>query len=122
MVTFARGAVGKISATDAVFMPYWFNMQLFGTDGAIQCDNQAFLRSVESDEPTIIPGTIPNSGAVCHHPFEGMIAELINSIRNGVETSCNIFHAENTHAVCFAAEKSARSGGTPIRLHSTLMP
>ena len=108
IVMFENGIVGKISASDEVFMPYVFNIALFGREGAIRL-NQFYATTTQGYE--IIPGTVPDSGAVWHHPFQGMIHELVDSIQNNKKTSCSIEDAVNTHLVCYAIEQSARDGG-----------
>jgi len=112
-VTFRNGAVGKISATDEVFMPYVFNILVFGNDGVIRL-NRYYARNSERKDYSTIPGTVPDSGAVDHHPFNGMIEELIECIQQNRETSCSLQETLNTHLVCFAAEASARRGGRKI--------
>ena len=113
LVKFENSIVGKISATDEVFMPYVFNISLFGKEGAIQLNKFYSKRSL-SKTYEIIPGTVPDSGAVWHHPFRGMIQEFIDCIRENRETSCSLRDAVNTHAACFAIEESARRGGEKI--------
>lgn len=112
-VTFRNGAVGKISATDEVFMPYVFNVLVFGNDGVIRL-NRYYARNSEGEDYSTIPGVVPDSGIVDHHPFNGMISEFIECIHQNRETSCSLQEALNTHLVCFAAEASARKGGRKI--------
>lgn len=114
LATFEDGTIAKISATDEVFMPYQFNIRLLGENGCIQL-NKFYARSAESEKDFLtIPGTVPGSGAVAHHPFRPMIAELIKCIRSDKDTSCSLENAMNTHLACFAAEESARHHGKRI--------
>lgn len=115
LMTFENGVVGKVSATDEVFMPYCFNIQLFGNSGAIRL-NRFYAKSTGKHEYTTIPGVLPDSGAVTHHPFTGMMSEFIECIRQGTDTSCSLQDALNIHLACFAAEESARRSGITIRL------
>ncbi|MBI2640130.1 MAG: Gfo/Idh/MocA family oxidoreductase [Candidatus Sungbacteria bacterium] len=115
VVRFENGVIGKISATDEVFMPYVFNVALFGGDGSIRL-NQFYSRHSHSKTIETIAGIVPDSGAVWHHPFRGMVQELIDCIIQNKETSCSLRSAVNTHLVCFAAEESARRGGVKICL------
>lgn len=115
LVKFANGVVGKISATDEVFMPYIFNVHIFGTDGSIRL-NKFYARNSNQKSFETIPGIIPDSGAVWHHPFRGMIQEFVDCIKKNKETSCNFEHTMNTHLACFAAEESAENGGDKIIL------
>lgn len=97
-------------------MPYWFNVQIFGTDGVIRNDNQLYTRDFPYKDWQTIQGVVPDSGAVWHHPFEAMIAEFIECVRHQIDPACNLFDAGNTHRACFAAEESARRGGVTIRV------
>jgi predicted dehydrogenase len=51
-----------------------------------------------------------------HHPFRDEIDELIACVREGRETSMNVFDAQKTMEVCLAADRSAALGGQPIAL------
>lgn len=113
IVKFKNGIIGKISATDEVFMPYVFNISIFGNDGAIRL-NQIYSKHSAIKQWEIIPGAVPDSGAVWHHPFRGMISEFIDCIIQNRQTSCNFENSINTHLACFAAEESARRGGEKI--------
>lgn len=115
LVKFANGMIGKMSATDEVFMPYLFNIMLFGKDGSIRL-NRFYSRRSLSKIPEMIEGMAPDSGAVWHHPFRGMLQELIDCIVQNRETSCSLRDSLNTHLVCFAVEESARRGGEKICL------
>ncbi len=108
LVMFENGIVGKISASDEIFMPYVFNIALFGREGVIRL-NQFYATTTQGYET--IPGTVPDSGAVWHHPFQGMIHELVNCIQQNKKTSCSIEDAVNTHLACYAIEESAKDGG-----------
>ena len=94
-------------------MPYVFNISLFGNDGAIRL-NQFYSKDSSSRNFETIPGAVPDSGAVWHHPFQGMIQEFIDCITHDQETSCNLTNSVNTHLACFAAEESAQRGGEKI--------
>ena len=57
-----------------------------------------------------------DSADVTHHPFQGEIDELVDCVREGRETSINVFEAQKTMEVCLAADKSAEDGGRPVAL------
>jgi predicted dehydrogenase len=119
LVRFANGMAGKVSACTEQWMPYQFNVDVLGTDGALR-DNQFYTRSK-------LPGTLgwanfptilPNSGAVSHHPFPAEIDHFIECIRNGVESHASLHNVVNTHEACFAVDESGRNGGRPVRVTS----
>lgn len=110
LMKFENGAIGKISATDEIFMPYEFNINLFGDEGVIRL-NRLYSRHSVSKNYEIIEGVVPDSGAVWHHPFKGMIQEFVDCIDSGRETTCSLAESLNTHLVCFAVEESASRGG-----------
>ncbi len=117
-VKYAGGAAGKISGSTEFYMPYVFNVEVFGDEGAIR--NNRFYSKV-------LPGQngfgefetiLPDSGAVSHHPFPEMVSHFVDCILNDVESHDNLANAVNTHQACFAAEESAANGSTPIRLEA----
>ena len=116
IVKFANGTVGKVSAGTAQWMPYVFNVDLFGPDGSIR-GNKLYSRKLpgQTDFATI-PTIPPDSGAVAHHPFQDEIDHFVDCIRSGVESHVNLADAVNTHEVCFAAEQSSAAAGRTIHL------
>ena len=76
ILKFANGTVGKVSAGTAQWMPYVFNVDLFGPDGSIR-GNKLYTRKLpgQTDLATI-PTIPPDSGAVAHHPFQEEIRPL----------------------------------------------
>ncbi|MDE2994584.1 MAG: Gfo/Idh/MocA family oxidoreductase, partial [Chloroflexota bacterium] len=116
IVKFANGKIGKVSAGTAQWMPYVFNIDLFGPDGSIR-GNKLYTRKLpgQTDFATI-PTIPPDSGAVAHHPFQEEIDHFVDCIRDGVESHVNLADAINTHEVCFAAEQSSAAAGRTIHL------
>ena len=114
LVTFASGAMGYVSACTEQWMPYVFNIELFGADGAIR-GNRFYSRKLPGATGFVeIPTVMPDSGAVAHHPFRGEIDHFVDCIRTGRESHVNLADAANTHQACFAADESAAAGGTPV--------
>jgi predicted dehydrogenase len=119
VVTFANGKIGKISACVEQWMPYQFNVDLLGTDGAIR-DNRFFSRKlVGATDWTTFPTVTPNSGLVSHHPFDGEIDHFIDCVRNNVESHVSVHDAVNTHEAVFAIDRSSKQGGVPVPLPLT---
>lgn len=116
LVTFASGAVGYVSACTEQWMPYVFNIDLFGDGGSIRGNrffSQHFPGAIGFAE---IPTITPDSGDVAHHPFRQEIDHFVDCIRSRRESHVSLRDSVNTHEACFAADRSAAAGGTPIRL------
>ena len=116
LVRFAGGSMGKVSACTSQWMPYQFNIDLFGTEGVVR-GNRFYSRRLPgltglADLPTVLP----DNGDVAHHPFPQEIDHFIDCIRTGRQSPVSLQQAVNTHEACFAADMSAAQGGRPIRL------
>jgi predicted dehydrogenase len=71
------GVMGYVSACTEQWMPYVFNIELFGADGAIR-GNRFFSRKLPGATGFVeIPTITPDSGDVAHHPFQGEIDQLV---------------------------------------------
>lgn len=116
IVKFAKGAIGKTSASFDVQCPYAFNIDLLGEKGTIR-DNrihaQAFFAG-QTDWITV-PTIRPDSGDVTHHPFDGEISHFVDCILTDTESHVNLADAARTHAVCYALERSYLEG-RPVKL------
>lgn len=117
-VKYASGAAGKISGSTEFFMPYVFNVEVFGDEGAIR-NNRFYSKALPGQTGFGAFETImPDSGAVSHHPFPDMVSHFVECILSDVESHDNLANAVNTHQACFAAEESASNGSIPIRLEA----
>ncbi len=116
LVRFANGMAGKVSACTEQWMPYQFNIDILGTDGALR-DERFYTRKLPGTTGwATFPTVPPNSGLVAHHPFPGEIDHFIDCIRSGVESHASLRDAVNTHEACFATDRSSAAGGVPIAL------
>lgn len=116
VVKFANGTIGKVSACVEQWMPYQFNVDLLGTDGGLR-DDRFYSRTLPGVTDWVsFPTVLPASGAVSHHPFQGEIDHFLECVRDDVESHASLRDAINTHEVCFAVDRSAAEGGTPIRI------
>ena len=110
------GVMGYVSACTEQWMPYVFNIELFGADGAIR-GNRFYSRKLPGATGFVeIPTITPDSGDVAHHPFQGEIDHFVACVRSGKESHVNLADAVNTHQACFAADRSAAGGGVPVDL------
>lgn len=114
---FAGGAIGKTSTLLDSDMPYAFNIDLVGTEGTMR-DNRLWTKKLLPGQTTwaSVPTIMPDSGAVEHHPFDAQMNHLVDCIRTGQESHCNVADAYHTHEVCMAIDQSLAQGGHPVRL------
>jgi len=117
LLKFRGGAVGKTSALLDAQMPYQFNIDLAGTDGTLR-DNRLWSTRLLPGQTgwTTMATIIPDSASVHPHPFDAQFAHLVQSIRSGGESHCDIADAYRTHEVCLAIDRSVAAGGQPVRL------
>lgn len=116
IVQFSGGAAGKISGSTGFFMPYVFNIEVFGDEGVIR-NNRFYTRQNPGQEGfEEFPTVSPDSGAVSHHRFPDMVDHLVQCILDDRVSDDSLEVAVNTHLACFAAEQSAANGSVPIRL------
>lgn len=113
---FSNDAMGYVSACTEQWMPYVFNIDLFGSDGAIRGNRFSTRKLPGAIDFIEIPTVTPDSGAVAHHPFQEEINHFVDCIRSGQESHVNLADATNTHEACFAADHSAAASGAPLVL------
>ena len=98
-------------------MPYSFNIDLAGTDGALR-DNRVWSKKLFPGQTgwSTIDTLLPDSGAVDHHPFDAQIEHRVESIRSDRPMHCDVADAYLTHELCLAFDRSAAEGGQPVKL------
>lgn len=116
VVKFRSGIVGKVSALFDCEMPYSFNMDLAGTKGTIR-DDRLWSKKLFPGQTgwTKCATTLPDSGDVHHHPFDGEIDHFVRCILDDRESHCNMADAYRTHELCMAIDRSLELGGS-VRL------
>jgi UDP-N-acetyl-2-amino-2-deoxyglucuronate dehydrogenase len=117
---FQGGAIGKTSTIFDAEIPYQFNIDLLGTEGALR-DNRLWSHRLLPGQKgwTTMQTTLPDSGAVDHHPFDAEINHLVDCILENRESHCNVADAYRTHEVCMAIDRSLADGGRPVKLPLT---
>jgi predicted dehydrogenase len=117
ILKFDDGSIGKTSALFDADMPYAFNIDLVGTEGTLR-DNRIWSKKLLPGQTgwTTMQTTMPDSGAVEHHPFDAEINHFVECILQGRESHCNIADAYRTHELCIAIDRSIAAGGKPVRL------
>lgn len=108
LVRFEDGTIGKVASSIECAMPYVFNIQLLGDQGAIR-NNQLFTQRWPGQKDWAeIPTVLPNSGDVTQHPFLDEASHFVDCIVNNTESHAALQDAALTHEICFASEISAR--------------
>lgn len=117
VMKFQSGIVGKVSALLDCEMPYTLNVDLAGTEGTLR-DNRLWSKKLFPGQTgwTTIPTILPNSADVDHHPFDAEMSHLVDCIRQGRESHCNLADAYRSHELCMAIDRSLAEGGRPVRL------
>jgi hypothetical protein len=63
-----------------------------------------------------IPGIMPDTAEVTHHPFQAEVDHLIECVISDKESYCNLEDAVNTHEAAFAAMISEREDNRVVKL------
>ena len=132
-------ALAHVTSSTDFMLPYTFQIELMGSRATLRQDliqtigdplDLAGLQKANpfpdvrleagadgSGRPGIrIHTRMPESADVSHHPFKDEMDELVDCVLNGRETSISVFDAQKTMEACLAADRSAESGGVPIKL------
>jgi predicted dehydrogenase len=133
------GAIGHVTSSTDFMMPYSFGVELMGDRATVRdnlllwSEHKLDLEELRAANPfpdvTLENGTfgtaspairivtrMPDSADVEHHPFQGEIDELVESVLARRETHLNVHDAQKTMEICIAADRSAAKGGQVIRL------
>jgi predicted dehydrogenase len=108
-VQFKDGSLGKLSVSlDGLHIPYQFNIDLLGTEGAIQ-DNRIYSKTLfpEQTDFVTLPSATPNSGSVTHHPFQQEFDNLTDHILHGTPILSDVLDACHSMEIVLAIEESA---------------
>jgi predicted dehydrogenase len=115
LVKFSNGVVGKVSVNAESIMPYRFPIRIFGDRGSI-FDNRVWSHKFAGQTDWVeLPTVLPDSSHVGHHPFQAEIDHLVDCVREGRESHCNLEDAIKTHEIAFAALESSKTN-RPVRL------
>ena len=117
VLKFRSGMIGKTSTLFDAEMPYSFNVDLVGTEGALR-DNRLWSKRILPGQTAwaTLPTITPDSGDVDHHPFDAEMNHLVDCIDNGHESHCNIADSYHTHELCLAIDRSIELGGAKVTL------
>jgi predicted dehydrogenase len=111
------GTIAKSSTLLDAEIPYSFNIDLVGTEGALR-DNRIWSKRILPGQKgwTAVPTILPDSGDVHHHPFDAQINHFVECILEDRESHCNVADAYRTHELCMAIDRSAAEGGRVVKL------
>ena len=114
---FESGSMGKVCCSYDVACPYIYNVELFGSRGTVINNRVWAKESFPGQEGWItVPTTTPDSGDVSHHPFPGEVDHFVDCILGRKRTIVDLDDAIKTFEIIEAADRSANSGGSPVRL------
>ncbi len=114
ILKFRGGAVGKVSSILAGGFPTCSHRPS-GKPGSIRTTEIFRLSTSRVERMGGSANRTPGSGDVTPPPFDGEIAHFIDCILSGNESHVNLADAVQTHAVCYALDKSAVEG-RPVSL------
>jgi predicted dehydrogenase len=114
---FENGMIGKTSTLFDAEIPYSFNIDLVGTEGALR-DNRVWSKPLFPGQTswTEMKTIMPDSGAVDHHPFDAQMQHLVDCILEDRQSHCSVADAFHTHELCLAIDRSMAEGGKPVRV------
>jgi predicted dehydrogenase len=116
LIEFGNGRAGKVSAITEAGMPYVFNIEVLGTEGAFRNGQLYSALLPGQNDWAEVPSIGPVSGDVAHHPFQGQIDHFVDCAVNDRDSHVDLADAVNTHEVCLAAGVSIERGGEKIGL------
>lgn len=111
VIKFENGKIGKTGNSFENECPYVMNILLHGSKGSVI--NEKFFTKEwfpGQEEWQIFKMTMLDSGDVKHHPFQGMIDDLVDALLNDTETVNNIESSAKSHELCLAIDKSIATG------------
>ncbi len=116
MVKFDNGVLGKVSSNYDVVQPYNFVWNIFGDKGTCKNHRVWSKKFPGQNDWVSIPGIMPDTAEVTHHPFNDEINHFVDCIRENKESYLNLEDAVNTHEAAFAAMISYSEGNRIVKL------
>ncbi|MBA4146469.1 MAG: Gfo/Idh/MocA family oxidoreductase [Verrucomicrobia bacterium] len=112
ILKFKSGKIGKCAAIVDCLQPYYFHTHLCGSEGSL-LDNKFHSMKLKADKNAWSTLSLKSldSGDVSDHPYQSQFDAFFASVEKGVEMPLtSLEDAMKTHAVIFAADKSAATG------------
>jgi predicted dehydrogenase len=116
IMKFRSGVIAKTSALFDCEMPYAFNIDLAGTEGALR-DNRVWSKKLFPGQTgwSAVPTIMMDSADVMHHSFDEELNYFVDCIRHDRQPHCNIADGYRSHELCMAIDRSLEEGG-PVKL------
>jgi predicted dehydrogenase len=108
---FENGAVGKTSCSFEIMSPYDMNFIVHGSKGSVRNEN-FFMKEMFPGQTgwQAFETVMPDSGAVSHHPFKGLVDDFFDALVKGHLSTLNIDEMFKTHELCLAIDRSIETG------------
>jgi UDP-N-acetyl-2-amino-2-deoxyglucuronate dehydrogenase len=125
LLKFKDGRVGKTASVIDCIQPYYFHTHLVGSEGSL-LDNKLHTNRVAALNKkhwSELSFSLVDSGDVADHPYQNQFEAFFKALEKGKEMPLtNLSEAMQTHRVIFAADKSAGTGGRPVKLQDIKWP
>jgi len=119
ILKFKNGAIGKCAAVVDCLQPYYFHTHLVGSEGSL-LDNKFHSMKVSGLNKhawSTLSMKMLDSGDVSDHPYTTQFQAFFDTLDKGKEMPLtSLEDAAVSHKIIFAADKSAASGGKPVKV------
>ena len=111
VVQFENGKIGKTGNSFENECPYVMNIILHGSKGSV-FNEKFYSKEWFPGQETwqTFSSEMLESGDVKHHPFKGMMDDLVDVLNNGGECRNGIDSAYKSHELCLAIDRSIETG------------
>lgn len=113
MLKFSDGRLGKVASVIDSLQPYYFHIQLNGSEGSLLDDKfySSRLQGTSKDRWSQLGVPLVDSGDVDDHTYLPQFQSFVESIGRGEPMELTNFEeAMASHKVTYAADRSAESG------------
>jgi predicted dehydrogenase len=118
LLKFKNGKIGKVASVIDALQPYYFHIQLSGSEGSL-LDDQFYSSKIKGSTKenwSRISAPMIDSGDVDDHPYQPQFQSFVESINQGKPMKLTDFKtAFYSHKVAYAADLSAKTG-KPVKL------
>ena len=118
LLKFKNGRIGKVASVIDALQPYYFHIQLNGSEGSLLDDKfySARLKGTTKERWSQIAAPLIDSGDVDDHPYQPQFQAFVESIEKGEPMPLTDFETGfYSFKVAFAADRSAKTG-KPVKL------
>lgn len=119
LLKFKDGRIGKVASVIDCIQPYYFHTHLVGSEGSL-LDNKLHsskLGGLDKTRWSELSMKMLDSGDVSDHPYQSQFEAFFKALKKKKPMPLtHINDAIRTHEILFAADRSAKSGGRPVKL------